>query len=150
MISDGNESRLLSKCSPDFLAAGESAVSVARAYLSCGPPTIARAEVELVAPVTRMDKVMVVMMMGIMMMMEIMMVMAGDLYRDELQGPLLRAEHARAHRAARLQQGISYFYKQTSDKSQKMRLSRGTTSEIIFFGCKSTTPVPLLRGGPHG
>ena len=101
MISDGNESRLLSKCSPDFLAAGESAVSVARAYLSCGPPTIARAEVELVAPVTRMDKVMVVMMMGIMMMM-----MAGDLYRDELQGPLLRAEHARAHRAARLQQGI--------------------------------------------
>ena len=54
---------LLSKCSPDFLAAGESAVSVARAYLSCGPPTIARAEVELVAPVTRMDKVMVVMMM---------------------------------------------------------------------------------------
>ena len=87
------ESRLLSKCSPDFLAAGESAVSVARAYLSCGPPTIARAEVELVAPVTRMDKVMVVMMMGIMM----MMMMAGDLYRDELQGPLLRAEHARAH-----------------------------------------------------
>ena len=61
------ESRLLSKCSPDFLAAGESAVSVARAYLSCGPPTIARAEVELVAPVTRMDKVMVVMMMGMMM-----------------------------------------------------------------------------------
>ena len=36
---------------------------------------------------------------------------AGDLYRNELQGPLLRAEHARAHRAARLQQGISYFYK---------------------------------------
>ena len=108
MISDGNESRLLSKCSPDFLAAGESAVAVARAYLSCGPPTIARAEVELVAPVTRMDKVMVVMMMEIMMM---IMMMAGDLYRDELQGPLLRAEHARAHRAARLQQGISYFYK---------------------------------------
>ena len=142
------ESRLLSKCSPDFLAAGESAVSVARAYLSCGPPTIARAEVELVAPVTRMDKVMVGMMM--MMMMTMMMVMmAGDLYRDELQGPLLRAEHARAHRAARLQQGISYFYKQTSDKSQKMRLSKGTASEIIIFGCKSTTPVPLLRGGPH-
>ena len=141
------ESRLLSKCSPDFLAAGESAVSVARAFLSCGPPTIARAEVELVAPVTRMDKVMVVMMMGIMMMGIMMMMMAGDLYRDELQGPLLRAEHARAHRAARLQQGISYFYKQTSDKSQKMRLSRGT--EIIIFGCKSTTPVPLLRGGPH-
>ena len=137
------ESRLLSKCSPDFLAAGESAVSVARAFLSCGPPTIARAEVELVAPVTRMDKVMVVMMMMMMMM------MAGDLYRDELQGPLLRAEHARAHRAARLQQGISYFYKQTSDKSQKMRLSRGTASEIVIFGCKSTTPVPLLRGGPH-
>ena len=105
------ESRLLSKCSPDFLAAGESAVSVARAFLSCGPPTIARAEVELVAPVTRMDKVMVVMMMGIMMMGIMMMMMAGDLYRDELQGPLLRAEHARAHRAARLQQGISYFYK---------------------------------------
>ena len=100
------ESRLLSKCSPDFLAAGESAVSVARAYLSCGPPTIARAEVELVAPVTRMDKVMVMMMM-----MMVVMMVAGDLYRDELQGPLLRVEHARAHRAARLQQGISYFYK---------------------------------------
>ena len=111
------ESRLLSKCSPDFLAAGESAVSVARAYLSCGPPTIARAEVELVAPVTRMDKVMVMMMMGIMMMMMIMMmVMAGDLYRDELQGPLLRAEHARAHRAARLQQGI---YRTFTNKQYK-------------------------------
>ena len=83
----------LSKCCADFLAAGESAVSVARAYLSCGPPTISRAEVELVAPVTRMDKVMVV----IMVVMAVMMMMAGDLYRDELQGPLLRAEHARAH-----------------------------------------------------
>ena len=55
----------LSKCCADFLAAGESAVSVARAYLSCGPPTIARGEVELVAPVTRMDKVMVMIMMVI-------------------------------------------------------------------------------------
>ena len=45
--------------------------------------------------VLRMDKVMVVMMMGMMMMM--MMMVAGDLYWDELQGPLLRAEHARAH-----------------------------------------------------
>ena len=105
------ESRLLSKCCADFLAAGESAVSVARAYLSCGPPTIARAEVELVAPVTRMDKVMMMIMMVMVIMM--VMMMAGDLYRDELQGPLLRAEHARAPRAARLQQGISYFYKLT-------------------------------------
>ena len=52
-------------------------------------------------------------MMVIMMVMMMMIMMAGDLYRDELQGPLLRAEHARAHRAARLQQGISYFYKLT-------------------------------------
>ena len=57
-----------------------------------------------------MDKVMMMIMM-VMMIMMMMMMMAGDLYRDELQGPLLRAEHARAHRAARLQQGISYFYK---------------------------------------
>ena len=87
-----------------------------------------------------MDKMMMMIMMVMMIIMMMMMMMAGDLYRDELQGPLLRAEHARAHRAARLQQGISYFYKQTSDKSQKMRLSRGTASEIVIFACKSTTP----------
>eukprot|EP00092_Neocalanus_flemingeri_P014920 GFUD01016114.1.p1 GENE.GFUD01016114.1~~GFUD01016114.1.p1 ORF type:complete len:286 (-),score=72.16 GFUD01016114.1:135-992(-) len=41
----------------DFVRGGENAKNVAKAYLDTSPPTISRAEVELAAPITGMDKV---------------------------------------------------------------------------------------------
>ena len=41
----------------DFITAGESALNVAKAYLATSPPVITREDIELRAPITRMDKV---------------------------------------------------------------------------------------------
>ena len=41
----------------DFITAGDSALSVAKSYLDTSPPTINREDIELRAPVTKMDKV---------------------------------------------------------------------------------------------
>jgi len=59
-LSDGGDLVDLTHIAPstiDFLRAGYSAVSVAESYLATSPKTISRAEVELLAPVTNMDKV---------------------------------------------------------------------------------------------
>ena len=41
----------------DFITAGESALNVAKAYLATTPPVISREDIELRAPITKMDKV---------------------------------------------------------------------------------------------
>ena len=59
-LSDGGNVVDLSHIAPntlDFIKAGESAMSVAKAYLSKVPPSISRDDIELAAPITKMDKV---------------------------------------------------------------------------------------------
>ena len=41
----------------DFVTAGDAALSVAKSYLATSPPSIRREDIELRAPITRMDKV---------------------------------------------------------------------------------------------
>ena len=41
----------------DFITAGDSALNVAKSYLATSPPAINREDIELRAPITRMDKV---------------------------------------------------------------------------------------------
>ena len=59
-LSDGGNIVDLTHIAPntlDFISAGDSARNVATQYLSNNPPSIARAEVKLAAPINRMDKV---------------------------------------------------------------------------------------------
>ena len=59
-LSEGGNVVDLSHIAPnslDFIKAGESAMSVAKAYLSKVPPSISRDDIELAAPITKMDKV---------------------------------------------------------------------------------------------
>jgi len=59
-LTDGGNVVDLSHIAPntlDFITAGESAISVAKAYLSKVPPSISRDDIELAAPITKMDKV---------------------------------------------------------------------------------------------
>lgn len=59
-LSDGGNVVDLTHIAPntlDFIAAGDSAVKVAKAYMDNAPPTIARSDIELTAPISKMDKV---------------------------------------------------------------------------------------------
>jgi len=59
-LSDGGSVVDLTHIAPntlDFITAGDSALSVAKSYLDTSPPTINREDIELRAPVTKMDKV---------------------------------------------------------------------------------------------
>ena len=59
-LSDGGNVVDLTHIAPntlDFIAAGDSAVKVAKAYMENAPPTIARSDIELTAPISKMDKV---------------------------------------------------------------------------------------------
>ena len=59
-VSDGGDVVDLTHIAPntlDFIAAGDSAQNVAKAYLANNPPTVARDEITLAAPINRMDKV---------------------------------------------------------------------------------------------
>ena len=59
-LSDGGKIVDLTHIAPstlDFVRGGENALSVARTYLETSPPAVTRAEIELAAPITGMDKV---------------------------------------------------------------------------------------------
>ena len=59
-LSDGGNVVDLSHIAPntlDFIAAGDSAVKVAKAYMENAPPTIPRSDIELTASISKMDKV---------------------------------------------------------------------------------------------
>ena len=59
-LSDGGNVVDLTHIAPntlDFITAGDSALNVAKSYMSNAPPTINRADIELLAPITKMDKV---------------------------------------------------------------------------------------------
>ena len=61
-LSDGGNIVDLTHIAPntlDFISAGDSARNVASQYLSNNPPSIARTDVKLAAPINRMDKVLV-------------------------------------------------------------------------------------------
>ena len=59
-LADGGSVVDLTHIAPntrDFITAGESALNVAKAYLATSPPVISREDIELRAPITKMDKV---------------------------------------------------------------------------------------------
>merc|ERR1711953_341814 len=59
-LSDGGSVVDLTHIAPntrDFITAGDSALNVAKAYLATSPPVISREDIELRAPITKMDKV---------------------------------------------------------------------------------------------
>ena len=59
-LSEGGNVVDLTHISPntlDFIRGGENALNVAKSYLASSPPSHARSEIELDAPVTGMDKV---------------------------------------------------------------------------------------------
>ena len=59
-LSDGGNIVDLTHIAPntlDFVRGGQNALNVAKAYLATSPPAVTRADVELAAPITGMDKV---------------------------------------------------------------------------------------------
>jgi len=59
-LSDGGSIVDLTHIAPntlDFVRGGQNALNVAKAYLATSPPAVTRADVELAAPITGMDKV---------------------------------------------------------------------------------------------
>ena len=59
-LADGGSVVDLTHIAPntrDFITAGDSALNVAKAYLATMPPVISREDIELRAPITKMDKV---------------------------------------------------------------------------------------------
>ena len=67
----------------DFITAGDAALNVAKAYLATSPPVIPSEDIELRAPITKMDKVEMLVKSEM-----FNVVLAGSLYWYELQGPL--------------------------------------------------------------